>query len=227
MAAQHIFTFALFGIIILTFVVLGLIVWAWGAFLDAHEHDPRLVRSIMFVILFCALAGEIGFTTVGFTYPWVCYVSLLTNLWGGLDAVLRFPAGHDLESFFSVKQFMLLLVKTFSYAFGINGFRSHIGKFLVLLLVNVWGLPVLYLMALPLDPAEQVASAEEDDVDLVVRVYLLASCPKERRRCLMSCRSWWHRSLDAASECSPIARYAICAASPAFRKKYQKAGRSV
>ena len=52
----------------------------------------------------------------------------------------------------------------------------------------IWGLPVLYLMALPLDPAEQVAADEEDDVDIVMGIWNLTTCQKERQRCL-NCKS--------------------------------------
>lgn len=54
------------------------------------------------------------------------WVSLLTNFWGALDAVLRFPAAHDLESFFSLKQLFLLLTKTFSFGLGMVSFKSHL-----------------------------------------------------------------------------------------------------
>jgi hypothetical protein len=40
-----------------------------------------------------------------------------------------------------VKQFFLLTVKTFAYAFGISSFKLHIVKFLLVLLFNTWGPP--------------------------------------------------------------------------------------
>merc|ERR1719359_479985 len=104
----------------------------------------------MLGILAAATACEMAFAVNDLTRTWVAVVSLIVNLWGGLDALLRFPAAHDLESFFAIKQFLLLVAKTFSYAFGINGFRQHIGTFLAILVLIIWGLPVLYLMALPL-----------------------------------------------------------------------------
>lgn len=227
MAGSDVFTFGLFGMIVLAFALLGVIVWAWGAFLDVHEHNPGRVRAVMVVILGVATICELGFTFCALTYPWVAVVSLLVNLWGGLDALLRFPAAHDIESFFAVKQFLLLLCKTFGYAFGINNFRMHVGKFLLVLLINIWGLPVLYLMALPLDPAEQVAADDRDDVDLIMRMWHIAIYKDERQRCMKTCRSWWHRRLFAISEKSPIAKIAICASSPAYRKKFSKGIRSI
>ncbi|CAE8593083.1 unnamed protein product, partial [Polarella glacialis] len=123
----------------------------------------------MFLFLWGITAFDIGMSTSGITCPAVASLSLLVNIWGGLDALLRFPAAHELESFFSVKQFCLLSLKTFGYAFGFSSFREHIGKFIVVLLLNIWAPPVLYLMALPLDPFEQVVKDDEYDVDLAFR----------------------------------------------------------
>merc|ERR1719230_921074 len=145
-------TFSLLGAIVLGFLILGLIIWLWGSFLDVHEHNPARVRSAMMSILAVTTVCEMMFAFQDLTTIWVAVVALVVNVWGGLDALLRFPAAHDVEDFFTVKQFLLVVTKTFSYAFGINGFRQHIGTFLFILMIMIWGLPVLYLMALPLDP---------------------------------------------------------------------------
>lgn len=224
---QQVFTFSLLGLVIGVFLLLGLLVWAWGTFLDKYEHDPGRIRAVMFLILSVITATELSFAADGFTYPWVAGVSLAANIWGGLDALLRYPAAHDLESFFAVKQLLLLIVKTFAYAFGVVSFRNNIAKFLVELLLNIWGLPVIYLMALPLDPAEQVVKDDTYDVDIAVRLWQLAVCSKERRQCLATCRSWWHKRLAAASECSTLACFVICAASPECRKSFKTTGRRV
>jgi len=222
-----VWTFGLLGTIALSFVILALLIWIWGSFLDVHEHNPARVRNAMVGILAASTAGEMALCAHGLTSTWVAAISLFVNLWGGLDALLRFPASHDFESFFASKQFLLVILKTFSYAFGINEFRQHIGAFLMVLLIIVWGLPVMYLMALPLDPAEQVAADERDDVDLVLRVWQLTTCQKERQRCLGGCKKWLHRRLYAASQRSPIAKIALCAASPHYRRAFSKGCRSV
>lgn len=228
MAYQYIFSFALIACVIAVFVALGVAVWAWGNFLDKHEHDPGRVRAWMFLILAFSTSAELGLAVAGVVQPWVLVISLVCNLWGGLDAVLRYPASHDLESFFTVKQFFLLVVKTFAYAFGILSFRSHIVKFLVVLLFNTWGLPVLYLMALPLDVNEQVVRDDEYNVDLAVRVWQLTLNQHERRKCIATGQSWWYRKLSTASESSSIARnIAMCSASPEYRRVLQRKGRSV
>jgi len=226
MAYQYVLTWALLASVVATVLAFGLIVFFWGAFLDKNEHDPGRVRAVMFLMLFAVTSVEIGLTLCGVVGFKTTLLAMFVNFWGGLDALLRFPAAHDLESWFSAKQFMLLLVKTACYAFGFIGFKQHIGKFIALILLNVWGLPVLYLMALPLDPCEQVAE-DEYDVDLALRVWQLAMCSKERRKSFDTCRSWVNRKLVAASERSPLARMAICAASPQYRRAFNKKGRSV
>mmetsp|Transcript_4732 Transcript_4732/g.13835 ORF Transcript_4732/g.13835 Transcript_4732/m.13835 type:complete len:229 (-) Transcript_4732:398-1084(-) len=228
MAFQYVFSLGLVFAVVLMFSALGVAVWAWGCFLDSYEHDPDRVRKWMLGILAFTVATELGLAGSGVVPAWVAVFSLVANLWGGLDAVLRYPAAHDLESFFSVKQFFLLTVKTFAYAFGIVSFKLHIVKFLLVLLFNTWGLPVLYLMALPLDVCEQVAKDDDYDVDLAVRVWQLTLSPTERSKCMATFQSWWYRKLSTASESSTLARkLVLCSASPEYRRTLQRRGRSV
>lgn len=227
MGPNYAFAFNVFGTIFVSFIVLAFIIYMWGKFLDKHEHDPERVRSMMFLILTFVTLVEMSLSSQGITHPWVAYLSVVTNLWGGLDALLRYPAAHSLESLFTAKQLLLLTAKTIGYAFGMKVFRLHAGVFFVELLLNIWGLMVLYLMALPLNEKEQVVRDSDQDVDLVVRVWKLATVSHERRRCAVKCRTWWYRSLTAASEFSPVARVAICAASPEYRRTFKRGGRSV
>jgi hypothetical protein len=230
MGPNYAFALNVFGSIFFSFVVLACLIYMWGKMLDKYEHDPGRVRAIMFLILIFATLVEMSLCAQGITYQWVAYLSLVTNLWGGLDALLRYPAAHSLESAFTAKQLLLLTAKTIAYAIGMRTFRLHAGVFFVELLLNIWGLMVLYLMALPLNEREQVARDSDYDVDLMIRVWQLATVSHERRRCVATCRTWWYRRLAAASESgSPLARYAICcAASPEYRRTFiTKRGRSV
>lgn len=224
--------------VIVTISVFALLVTLWGSFLDRHEHDPGRVRAVMFIGLSIVTMSELGLATSGIVTWKTFALSLLVNLWGGMDAVLRFPASHYLESWFSVKQFALLIVKTAVFALGLFSIRENTSKsmsfsisenmstFTAILLLNIWGLPVLYLMALPMDPREQVVD-DESDVDLALRVWQLAMCSRERRRCMDTCRSWMNRKLVAACEKSSLARIAICAASPRYRRALSKTCRSI
>lgn len=216
-------TFEFLGTLLLGFLVLVAMIWLWGAFLDVHEHCSARIRSAMLLILCATTACELAFASNELIRPWVAVVVLIVNIWGGLDALLRFPADHAFESFFSLKQFLLLAAKTLSYGFGIGGFRHHLAIFIVSLLVIVWSLPVLYLMAMPLDPSEQVVADELDDVDLVLRVWRLTTCRKERQRCGQRCKNWLHKHVVATSEKMAIAKIALCAASPAYQRAFTRA----
>lgn len=215
-------TFSFLGAIVIGFTILGMMISLWGSFLDVNVHNSARVRSAMIVILVLSTMCELSFSSYEWTHQWVGMIALAVNIWGGLDAVLRFPSAHDFESFFAAKQVSLLLVKICAYAIGIIDFRQHIGKFLVVFIIVIWGLPVLYLMALPLDSAEQAAADERDDVDLVVKIWRLTTCRSERQRCMSTCRSWLHRRLFSASKSSPIARIALCAASSTYRRAYSQ-----
>lgn len=227
MAREYMFTFALLLVIIGSFIVLGFAVWAWGLFLDRYEHDPGRVRAVMSCILFAVSVTEMALVMSGVTQSWVLWISFVVNVWGGVDALLRFPAAHELESFFSLKQFSLLGVKTLAYGFGMSRFRRDVSKFFVILLLMIWGLPVIFLMALPLDPAEQVVKDDAQDVDILAKLWQLARCGKQRRQYLATCRTWWNRNLVAVAEISPLARFVIGVASPAIRRNFKKTGRTV
>lgn len=218
---------ALLGAVVALLLFAGAAVWAWGVFLDRCEHDPGRVRAVMCLGVFGATALETALVAHGAVRSWVMWVSLLTNFWGALDAVLRFPAAHDLESFFSLKQLFLLLTKTFSFGLGMVSFKSHLWLLLFLLVSNIWMWPMLYFMALPMDEAEQVVKDDAYDVDVLIRVWQLAASATERQVCLASCRSWWYRRLALASERSSLARVAICATSARHRRALRKVGRNV
>jgi hypothetical protein len=224
---QHaVFTFSLLGTAVLGLTMLGLTVWLWASFLDSHEHNTRKVRSMMLTFLAVAMMCELGFWQCGLIQTWVLMVSLLVNLWGWLDALLRFPVVHEVDSLFGAKQGLLLVVKTLSYGFGIIELREHIGAFLLMVFLDIWGPPVLYLMALPLRPSKQ-AALDTCDVDLTVRMWRLTTCRCERQRFVRSCRHLLDRCLFAVSQHSPIMKVALCAASPAYRRVFSKGCRSV
>merc|ERR1719221_687144 len=81
-------------------------------------------------MLMAIMATEFSLVAHGVIYSWVAWVSLVIAFWGPFDALLRYPAAHDIESFFSLKQFCLLIVKTFAYACGTISIRANFGIFL-------------------------------------------------------------------------------------------------
>jgi len=224
---QHaVLTISLFGTAVLGLTMLGLLVWVWASFLDLHEHNTGKVRSTMLAILVVAMLCELGFWQCGLTHWWVLVVSLLVNLWGWFDALVRFPVVHDVNSVFAVKQCLLLVTKTLSYGFGLVSLRQHMSEFVLILFLFIWGLPVLYLMALPLHSGEQAAT-DACNVDLTVRMWRLSTCRWERQRFLRSCRHWIDRRLYSVSLHSPVLKIALCASSPVYRRAFSKGCRSI
>lgn len=217
--------------IVLLFILMSVALYVWGLFLDTHEHDHGLVRAVMVFLLSGATAVELSLSLFGLTPFWVTLLTVFVNTWGGLDAILRYPMVHDSESLFAMKQLLLVALKTAAYIacmiLSVLDGRSGFVPFLAVLLLDVWGLPLLYLMAIPCDPFQQVVTDDAGDVDLAVRVWQLAICASERRRCLATCKGWWYRRLTAASERHPLARLAICVASPEHRRVLRMRGRSV
>jgi len=193
MEYHYVFTLALLGAIIMGLIALLFITWLWGKFLDNFEHDPAKVQTAMYLVLLMSSATEAGFAFCELMYNWPICVGFIANVWGRLDALLRFPAGHDMGSFFSLKQFFLQILKMLCFAFGFRSFRRDCCIVVLILLLDNIALPVMYLMALPLDPAEQVLKDDSYDVDLIVRVYWLLIHPHERLQLYTSCRACLHR----------------------------------
>merc|ERR1719210_1753110 len=110
----------------------------------------------MLSLLSCATAVELGLSLFGLTPCWVALLTVFVNTWGGLDAILRYPMVHDSESLFAMKQLVLVALKTAAYIacmiLSVLDGRSGFVPFLAVLLLDVWGLPLLYLMAIPCDP---------------------------------------------------------------------------
>ena len=82
------------------------------------------------------------------TKNWVIAVIVLNNVWGLLDAAMRYPVVYDLDTFFTLKQVVLVASKTVAYALGFVKIGKHTGWFLFSLFGLVWTAPLLYLMAL-------------------------------------------------------------------------------
>lgn len=219
------------AIVLLIVIALCTMLYSWGEFLDRNEHDPGCVRRAMLMLLAIAIAIELGLSLAGFTPVWVALVALVADTWGGLDACMRFPAPHRSKSLFSMKQAMLIFLKIGCYVTcmvtGVMGVRRDFVLFSSLLLLDLWGLPLLYMMAMPVDPAEQVARDETHDIDLAVRLWQLAVSASKRRHFLATTRGWWYRRLNAVSEQSPLARLAVCAASPVHRRVWRQRSRCV
>jgi len=212
----------------LLFVFLGLLMWQWSLFLDRHEHVSARVKAVMSLTLLLLIATETCLGLRGVTHSSALAVCLVANLWGGLDAVLRFPAEHDLESFFGLKQIGLIGAKSCAFMCSFFLHNASFPVLLSLLIIDAWGLPLLYIMALPTEPQEQQALFDpHNDVDVVVRSWRFIFSQAERRRCIEDCQSWLYRNLTFLSEHSSLACLAVCAASAEHRRSLRKRGRCV
>jgi hypothetical protein len=106
---------------------------------------------------------------------------LVINFWGWLDAALRFPAMHDVESFFTLKQVILMWVKVFwhvgiFYNAGLSDFGWGAFLLVILFVANDIIAPAIYLNNLPLDDClqfqEEVHSmAMVKNEDIIVRIW--------------------------------------------------------
>lgn len=213
--------------VLMAVFIISLLVWAWGLCLDRNEHDPCRIRAFMLIGLGALTAIEMSLVSNGICSSSVGWIAIFANCWGGLDATLRFPAAHDFESMFAAKQFCLLVLKSLVYALGGVTFRGSVGILCMVMIMAIWSLPIMFLMAMPMDPREQVPTDDHYDVDLVIRVWQLVTSSRERRECVSTCRTWWSRKLVAASESSSLAKMALCATSPHYRRTFKRTGRSV
>lgn len=64
----------------------------------------EVVWKVASSVVFCG-----SFPRYRDTYkPWIFTGILFMNIWGMLDAILRFPIVHDLDTFFSVKLVLII-----------------------------------------------------------------------------------------------------------------------
>jgi len=150
---------------------------------------------------------------------------LLTNGWGWLDAVWRFPKPPRADSFFTRKQVALLLAKLALMALS---FKHVDFEPLSLIGLLFWNLvcPLVYLLLLPAGHHSR-AHAEDSEVDEVdedagFRAFQFAFSP----RCQ---RAWLKRSVATLRAAGPPARLRrlVCDLSPLTRSSPKHKSRRV
>lgn len=173
----------------------------WCLYLE-YRPEPEQVRFGMLFVLAITTIAEFALCASATLKWWMWPVIFLTNIWGFLDAVLRFPVVHDFDTAFSCKQVLLLVVKVGAGLFGFIDFRQNWVWFFLMILVDICTLPLMYFLALPLDedPKEQrMAASCVEDVDLAVRVVRLITNKEARKECILGCRRRSHKAtLDFA-----------------------------
>jgi len=167
------------------------ILWGWTVFLETAT--PRQVRVSLYCTVALCTVVETGMWYAGMIKDWVLALVWLNNIWGLLDAALRFPIVYDVDTFFTLKQAVLVALKTVGYALGFIKLGKRTGWFLFALFVCVWTIPLLYLMALPIgDSVLQNAKTDSVDADITVRLYRLLMHPAERKEAMLRIRHYRH-----------------------------------
>ncbi|CAE8603768.1 unnamed protein product, partial [Polarella glacialis] len=160
--------------------------------------------------LFVQTSFEVGLCSFGVLRPWFLLVIALCNGWGMLDAFFRFPLVHDLDSFFGLKQVLLITVKMAGYSLGFHDISRFVGWFVLLILCNVFTLPILWLTALPIgDVASYHQKHDVVDEDLLLRLWRMTSSPTGRAsvvaRCKASVRQVSLNAVEAMPFLKPVA----------------------
>merc|ERR1719401_696866 len=149
------------------------------------------MRTIMLVVLVLSMITDVVLFAVGVAALWMVVVLTIVSVWGSVDAVLRFPSLHACDSWFTAKQTCILLLKIVLYAFGFVDLHNSKLWFFSLLLINVVGLPLMYILALPLDEKfsdEQMKGLLAVDVDIAARLWRAVATPEGRQQFGVGCR---------------------------------------
>lgn len=169
------------------------IVFVWTSYLEKFKPFPEKVRRLLLLVVVALTSAEVYLMRVDSIHPWFVWPLLLVNGWGYFDACLRFPVLHDIDSFFVFKNVILLGCKIFMLAFGfkkMKGFNSTC-TMLLLMILNLIGMPALYLIALPFDEDEvdqRLAAHDSTDADIAVSAYRFVTDSTSRRDTLDSFR---------------------------------------
>jgi hypothetical protein len=144
--------------------------WGWGILVEKYVLRPHVVRTILLFIVCSFALFEVWFCHNGLIHPWTDVAVTFCNMWGMVDAVLRYPTVYDIDTIFCTKQMILLVLKILSYVLGFGDIPRNFGWFMFAILVNVWTVPLLYITALPVcDDAPKPPS--DLDQDVLVKIW--------------------------------------------------------
>ncbi|CAE8606086.1 unnamed protein product [Polarella glacialis] len=165
-------------------------------------------KVFMFVLwsAFCGLDTYIWWTNKA--PPWSILVLVLTNGWGWLDAVVRYPIIHDIDSLFTLKNLLLILLKILWLILIFMRNKENPVMFVVGSMLAIV-VPMFYAMFLPLDETEKaynlIKSAYSDD-DIGLRLWIFLRDPRAGVLALNRMRyRAVKRGLEELAERSPAA----------------------
>mmetsp|Transcript_2997 Transcript_2997/g.5236 ORF Transcript_2997/g.5236 Transcript_2997/m.5236 type:complete len:206 (-) Transcript_2997:25-642(-) len=188
------------------------------------------VKIVMFT-LWCLLTGlDIWMLHWNGAPPWAVGFLVLTNGWGWLDAVLRYPLLHDIDSFFTLKNMLLILLKILWLILVFMRSKTNPVSFVICAMLAIIA-PMFYAMMLPLDEPDQVYNLIKSlyiDEDIALRFWNFVRAPghgfqawnRQRNKIIK-------RGLEEIAELSPRAAAKLGEMSPSRRAMLRKPGRSV
>jgi len=174
-------------LLVMAALVVPMVFIALYAFwIECWKPYPEKVRRCLLLIVAGLTCTEGFFVWNGSLRSWILIPILLVNGWGYLDAVLRFPVIHELDSTFTAKNLILLALKVSMLGFGFRNLTrpNNAAAMVFFVITNVLGMPAFYLIGLPLDSdnAEQrMAAHDVKDVDLSQKAYALITSSETRK----------------------------------------------
>lgn len=192
----------------------------WVFYVDSRPKTSR-TRFVLYSALSFAVGLELALYMQQLLLWWVLPAIIITNCWGMLDAVLRFPVLHNLFGWFTAKQLCLLFVKVVCYTWSFVSIWGGGLWFVAMVLLNILGLPLMYLVALPLDDSteeqEDAANGVLDE-DIAVRLARFAMNAEERHACWQCCRRRSHDAALGLEQLSPTVSGLLCRFVPSYQR---------
>eukprot|EP00931_Biecheleriopsis_adriatica_P013303 TRINITY_DN114665_c0_g1_i1.p1 TRINITY_DN114665_c0_g1~~TRINITY_DN114665_c0_g1_i1.p1 ORF type:complete len:232 (-),score=27.94 TRINITY_DN114665_c0_g1_i1:56-724(-) len=196
--------------------------WLWPEFVDTR--DPPSIRSWLYAMVLLLTIEELCAYANDVVSGRALIAILLCNVWGHLDAFLRFPVVHDLDSFFGLKQVCLLLLKLVGYIFGFRDIGRYVGWFVLALLVNVLTLPILWLTALPIgDVSSYHQKHDVVDMDVLMRIWRFVTVPSERTVAATRLKASARKGVVALVQVAPFLKPLAVRCDPALTRILRKA----
>lgn len=196
--------------------------WLWPDYVDNTE--ARRVRRILIRLAMLLSLEEWVLYMADVISVWSFLALLFCNLWGHLDAFLRFPIVHDLDSLFALKQLFLLLLKVASYLLGYKKLAQNLAWAVLALLINVCTLPIIWLTALPIGDINSYHQKHDVvDQDLAWRIWRFARVSSDRALCVAHFKASCRRALATLAEQCPPLKPLVLRLDPQMQRVLRKA----
>ena len=195
--------------------------WCWPDFVDGS--DPERVRRILFLVGFMLTLEEGLLYLWDVLSGWSYAIAIFCNVWGLLDAFLRFPIVHDLDSFFALKQLFLILFKIAGYLLGIRNLTKNLPWAVLLLLINVCTVPIMWLTALPIGDVNSYHQKHHvKDEDLALRLWRIAVTPSDATAMVAYLKVMIRKFLAEVARSMPCLKPVILRLDPAMARILRK-----